>query len=321
MIIFLYGEDSFRSQEKLAAIKAKFLEKNNSGSGLSLFDFEEKIQKIKWSSLIVARDLFSPKRLIVIKNLISAAGAEIQKEGLDFLASKKEITEDKDTIIVFWEAGLSKGNSSLFKFLKLNSKHQEFENLNSHKLAGWISEKIKKNKADLGISSRAVDKLIAYVGNDLFQMENEIIKLASFKESGIIEEEDVDLLVKAKIDSNIFETLDAVSMGNKKRALKLLQKQLKKGDDPFYILSMYVYQFRNLLKIGEFFWKGISNQYEAAKLTKLHPFVVQKGMAQLRNYDENKLKEIYKKLQDIDVSSKTGKIDIKLALDKFVAEI
>jgi len=110
-------------------------------------------------------------------------------------------------------------------------------------------------------------------------------------------------------------------MVNKKKALKLLQDQLKKGDDPFYILSMYVYQFRNLLKIGEFFWQGRTNQYEVAKLTKLHPFVVQKGMAQLRNYDENKLKGIYQKLQDIDTGSKTGKIDIKLALDKFVAEI
>ena len=41
MIIFLYGEDGFRSQEKLKGIKDKFLEKNSSGSGLSYFDFEE----------------------------------------------------------------------------------------------------------------------------------------------------------------------------------------------------------------------------------------------------------------------------------------
>jgi DNA polymerase-3 subunit delta len=271
--------------------------------------------------LIGARDLFSVKRLVVIKNLITSSGIEIQKEALEFLKSKKEIAEDKDVVIVFWESGLPKENNGLFKFLKLNSKHQEFKTLDNNKLMAWISLRIKKNNPDSNISAKAAEKLIAYVGSDLFQMDNEIAKLANFKGSETIEEKDVDLLVKAKIDSNIFETLDAASLGNKKRALKLLQDQLKKGDDPFYILSMYVYQFRNLLKIGEFFWQGRTNQYEVAKLTKLHPFVVQKGMIQLKNYDENKLKEVYKKLRDIDISSKTGKVDIKLALDKFVAEI
>ena len=75
------------------------------------------------------------------------------------------------------------------------------------------------------------------------------------------------------------------------------------------------------MKIGEFFFQGLRNQYEVAKLTKLHPYVVQKGMDQLRNYNFEKLKRIYKKLEEIDLASKTGKIDIRIALDKFVAEI
>jgi DNA polymerase-3 subunit delta len=321
MIIFLYGDDSFRSREKLEAIKSKFLEKNSSGSGLSLFDFSEKIQKIDWPNLIGARDLFSPKRLIIIKDLIVSSGLDIQREALEFLKSKKEITGGKDVVIVFWESGRPKENNSLFKYLKSSSKHQEFGVLEGRKLADWVNARIKSIDPSSSIYPRALDKLMAYVGNDLFQMDNEIAKLLNFEERKTIEEKDVDLLVNAKIDSNIFETLDAASCGNKKRALKLLQDQLKKGDDPFYILSMYVYQFRNLLKIGEYFWQGMRNQYEIAKLAKLHPFVVQKGIAQLRNFDFEKLKRIYKKLEEIDLASKSGKVDIKLALDKFVAKI
>jgi DNA polymerase III delta subunit len=84
---------------------------------------------------------------------------------------------------------------------------------------------------------------------------------------------------------------------------------------------MYVYQFRNLLKIGEFYWQGRRNQHEISKVAKLHPFVVQKTLGQLKNFTEQKLLRIYKKLQELDLKAKTGKIDINLALDKFVVEI
>ena len=320
MIIFLYGEDNFRSREKLEAIKKKFFEKNSSGSGLSLFDFEEKIQGINWLEIAGARDLFSPKKLAIIKNLISSSSAEFQKETLNFLNSKKEISEDKDVVVVFWERDKPKENNSLFRFLKSNSKSQEFSILDDKKLAKWISLRIKEINPKISISPRALEKLIAYASSDLFQVDNEIAKLVNFKDN-IIEEKDVDLLVKARISSNIFETLDALSLGDKKKALELLHNQLKNGDDPFYILSMYVYQFRNLLKIGEYFEKGLRNQYEIAKLVKLHPFVVQKGTAQLRNYTLARLKDIFNKLEEIDIAVKTGKADILLALDKFVAGI
>ncbi|HHE45981.1 MAG TPA: hypothetical protein ENL05_01380 [Candidatus Moranbacteria bacterium] len=137
----------------------------------------------------------------------------------------------------------------------------------------------------------------------------------------IITEAEVDLLVKAKLEANIFKTIDALAYKNKKKALELLHNQLKKGDDSFYIFSMYIYQFRNLLKIGDLYFQGKTNQYEMAKLTKMSPFVAQRGIAQLRGFTLAQLKKIYKKLEEIDLQVKTGKMDIGLALDKFTVEI
>ncbi|TSD00325.1 MAG: Uncharacterized protein Athens071425_630 [Parcubacteria group bacterium Athens0714_25] len=84
---------------------------------------------------------------------------------------------------------------------------------------------------------------------------------------------------------------------------------------------MYVYQFRNLLKIAGLYFSGLSNEYAIAKETKLHPFVVKKGLAQVRTMDIKKIKNIYRNLAEIDLKVKTGKMDIILALDKFVVEI
>jgi DNA polymerase-3 subunit delta len=322
MLIFLYGEDNYSSREKLAEIKNKFIKYDKSASGLSSFDCEEKADIRDIISAMETANLLAPKRLVIIKNYIAGLSAAEQEKMLDFLKSRtKKIAEEKDLVAVFWESGSPAKNNALFKFLEKYAKKQNFEKLNDAKIRQWILKKIQNINEELSISNAAIDKLMAYAGSELFQLDNEIQKLASFKLRGKIEDEDVDLLVRSATDANIFETIDALSSGNKKRALEMLHIQLEKGEDPFYILSMYVYQFRNLLKIGEYYWQGMTNQYEVAKLAKLHPFVVQKGMRALANYNFDKIRSAYRKLLDIDIASKTGKIDIKLALDKFVAEI
>ena len=72
MIIFLYGEDEFRSLGKLAEIKNRFLEKNNPAPA-GLFDFAEKDWNIEEIIMnISSGGLFSSKKLVVIKNILSA---------------------------------------------------------------------------------------------------------------------------------------------------------------------------------------------------------------------------------------------------------
>jgi DNA polymerase III subunit delta len=321
MIIFLYGEDDFSSREKLVQIQNKFLEKNSQGASLAVIDFRENNQKMRFSDAASSGGLFSPKQLIIVKNVLIDADSSAQEEILDFLKTKKSIIESKDIIVVFWESENPKGKNSLFQFLLKNSKKQKFDKIEGVKLENWIIKKTQDLNSGAKFSKGALNKLIAYSGEDPFRLENEIRKLVNFKKGEIISEEDIEFLVKAKIDANIFKTIEAMSGGNKKAALKLLHNQLEKGEDPIYILSMYVYQFRNLLKIGEFYWQGRRNQHEISKVAKLHPFVVQKTLGQLKNFTEQKLLRIYKKLQELDLKAKTGKIDINLALDKFVVEI
>lgn len=346
MIIFLYGEDSSRSFEKLAEIKKKYLESDKSGSGLSLFDCGEKIIPAKITNVFGTANLLAPKRLVVVKRMISSFSESDQKEILIFLKKNKDrILEDKDLIAVFWEDNQPKKSNAIFKFLDSSAKKQNFEKLSGAKLNAWIIGKIKKIDPASSISKTALEKLILYAGNDSGMLGKELDKLVNYsggtpphqKNGGLnkdktdlgdfwcggkmISEKDVDILVNANLDANIFATVDAIGANNKKEALIMLHNHLKKGDDPFYIFSMFLYQFRNLLKIADLAESGISSEYEISKITKMHPFVIRKSLGQIRNFTFDKLKNIYQKLGDIDIQVKTGKIDIKLALDKFVAEL
>jgi DNA polymerase-3 subunit delta len=324
MVIFLYGEEVFQSYEKLLEIKNKFLSKNPTGSGLVVFDFKEEKKNIdfsKISSAISAKGLFFSKQLLILKNLIGFADEKVIEKTLDFLKTDKNVFEDQDLVLIFWEEKKISEKNKLFQILAQKGKKQEFPKLDAGKLSNWILKKSKEENLKVTFSKEAIEKLIAYTGGELFSIEQEIKKLANFKAEGIIEEKDVENLVNAKINSNIFNAIEAISSGDKKTALKLLHEQLEKGEDPNYIFSMYIYQFRNMLKVGEYFWQGNYNYNEIAKLAKLHPFVVKKTMAQLKNFSFEKTKNIYKKLEEIDIKLKTGKINPVLALDKLVAEI
>jgi DNA polymerase III delta subunit len=76
-----------------------------------------------------------------------------------------------------------------------------------------------------------------------------------------------------------------------------------------------------MLKVADLFERGIRSEYEISKISKLHPFVVKKSLMQIRSITLQKLKEIYGKLENLDTAAKIGKIDIKLGLDKFIAEL
>lgn len=322
MIIFLYGEDSFRSFGKLAEIKNKYLASDKSGSGLSLFDCDEKVLAEKIITAFETPNLLAPKRLVVAKRLIASFGEMDQKKILEFLKERRDkLLEDKDLVAVFWEENQPKKNNAIYKFLEKNARKQNFEKLTGVKLEQWIITRMKEIDEKAGISKPAVQKLILYAGNDMNLLDKELQKLANYSGGEMIGEKDVDLLVSANLDSNIFATVDAIGANNKKEALALLHRHLKKGDDPFYLFSMFLYQFRNLLKIADLRDRGISSEYEISKITKMHPFVIRKSLGQIRNFTFSKLKSIYQKLGDIDAKVKTGKLDMKLALDKFVAEL
>jgi DNA polymerase III subunit delta len=322
MIIFLYGEDSHRSLEKLAEIKKKYLESDKSGSGLSLFDCDEKFLVDKIINTFETANLLAPKRLVAVKRLISSFSEIDQKKILEFLKDhKKKLLEDKDLIVVFWEDKQPKKSNAIYKFLDNNAKKQNFEKLSGAKLNAWIIGKIKEADPASSISKTALEKLILYAGSDSSMLDKELEKLVNYSGGDMITENDVDILVNANLDGNIFATVDAIGANNKKEALSMLHNHLKKGDDPFYIFSMFLYQFRNLLKIADLTEKGVSSEYEISKITKMHPFVIRKSLGQTRNFTFEKLKKIYQKLGEMDTNIKTGKIDIKLALDKFVAEL
>jgi len=316
MIIFLYGQDTYRSHQKLNEIIESYKKIHKSGLNLRYveggdFNFEDAKNETQTISM------FDEKKLIIFRNTLDSLKEE--DKSLDFL---KKFIDSKDIIVVYEEKEADK-RLSLVKFLEKEAKAQEFQFLDGLKLKSWAKNQIEEYGGK--IEPSALDKLVEYVGSDLWWLKNEIEKLANYKNGKAISTADVDLLVKPKIEPEIFKTIDAIAFNNnqwsgKKQALKLLHDHLEKGDHPLYLLSMINFQFRNLLIIKDLMEKNVP-YYSIPKMTKMHPFVVKKTYEQARKFTFQELKKIYQKIFQVDLSIKTGKINPTAALDFLIVSL
>jgi DNA polymerase-3 subunit delta len=343
MLIFLYGPDNFRSRKKLNEIIGRFEEDGKNELNLEIFDGED-LEFNSFKNALTTVSFFSSKRLIIVKNLLTKGSAKLLEEFNEY-SSK---LDSKDAIVVFWEEKDPDKRTKLFKFFKKTGKSQEFKLLENYQITDWIKKELEKNFEKIRpglsdtvetkpclISSKAQKKIAAFVGSNLWQMKNEINKLAFYK-LGTIESDDIDALVASSITSNVFDIVDALGNKNQKDALRFLHEQLEKGENAIYLFTMIVYQFRNLIKIKSLIKpissvnefadtrcqnSGYLNSSSIAKETGLHPYVTQKTIVQTKKFSLTELKENYQELLNLDLLIKTGKIEPVAALDLLIVQM
>lgn len=311
MIYFIFGEDSYRSKEKLQEIILGYKEKHKSGLNLLYIDAKEKKFSDFYCNFKI-NSMFDEKKLIILSNVFSAK--DFQE---DFLENVETMENLKDIVVVYENEKVDE-RTKLFKSLQKKVKSQEFNFLQPVMLKKWVLQKFENNKVKIDFD--ALDLLVEFVKNNPWRMVNEINKLSNYKKNSVIKKEDILLQIKPSIENDIFKTIDALASKNKKQALSLLHKHLENGDNALYLLTMIAYQFRNLLIVKELSDKGIPYP-TLVKSSGLNPFVVRKISYLCNDFSMQELKKIYQKIFQADADIKTGKVDAETSLDLLLAEI
>ncbi len=339
MIIFFYGENDFKIKQKLKELEDKFI-KEVDLSGQNIFRLDgEKIKTEDFSNKLSNGSLFCQKRMIIITDLIKNKQKNILKELLDYLQKNK--VDQSDDIFIFIEKNIkSKNNKDLLKltgereaplnieekkfynFLSSQKYAQEIKNFNSIELATFIKKEVELY--NLKIDARDVQLLIALIGNNPWNLSNEIKKLAYYKPASALPEKiqknDIEKVVTGIFTENIFIFTDAISARNTKSALKILEEQYLSGSEPDYILSMLLRQFKILLQIRELLDLNYNSQKIISSL-KLHPFVVNKGINQAKNFEKNNIKKILNNLIEMENLNRKNQINLKVYLGLLIANL
>lgn len=310
MIILLHGEDTYRSRQKLKEIIDQYRAKHKTGLNLVRF-YEEDLDFDRVKEKIESVSMFNEKKLVVLESIFK--NKSFLEEFSDY-AKKSKLKGNQDTILIIYQTG----KIAITPFKSWLTMLEEFKPLSGADLFNWLKKETARQET--AISPAALKKIVVYLGNDLWQISSELSKLVSYKAGQSIEEEDIDSLVGAKIEVNIFKTLDALAQRDKKTALKFLHEHLNQGANEIYLLTMFIYQLRSLLKLKDLISRGASYQ-ALAKESGLHPYVVKKNWSVLQNFSLDQLKKIYQRLLEAEVAIKKGRLDGQTALDLLVAEI
>ncbi len=303
MIIFLYGEDSFRISRKTKEIIKGYEAKNPSGLNLLEFDFMEN-QLEDFFDSAKSGSIIPEKKLIILKNIYKVDTETL----LQFL--KKQNFGDRDDIILLVLSLSDSDSGELFKYLtKKPSQSQNFKPLKEYEAKAWVRQFADLSGIDL--TSEAVDFLVVSCGADLWRLDSEIKKLADYKIKGVVSKSQIEELTVPGANYKIFELTDAIAKKDKKRALEALYKALDNDEKPTELLGLLAWQMRNILRLK-------LNPEKSSGL-KLHPFVLGKAMAAAKLFSIEELGAFLSKIIALDLAFKTSARDERVKLSLLIA--
>ena len=311
MLILVYGDDTFRAQEKMGRLREAFVEKHDrAGFNLAEFGSGDKVGEILQA--VSSHPFMGSKRMVVIRDLVATTKAD----GKDQWASLASTPES--SIVVLWETMEPKAleKKPLFAVLSkgVDARTYPFPLLEGSALSKWTNERIAERGG--AIAPDALRELCDRVGGDLWQMDNEIGKLIAYASGRQIALADVDALVRATFDGEIFALVDAISRKESARAIRLLEEERLSGGSDFAIFGMLARQVRLLLGA-----RSLLDENPRASLSQLaadmeiNPFVAQKAIDQAKKFTLADLRATHDLLFRYDAGMKSGVLDAEMAVD------
>lgn len=293
MVLHLYGNDSFRLQERLLFLREAFRAKYDE-RGHHIVDIDAATSDIDTiRQHLRTAGLFSAKRFVIIRNL-----EHVHKEIVEQLAEEfRNVPEDTICCLVSEKEHL---HHSLQNVLQKIDKREEYQELNVAQLRTFIRTKVSLFRAT--IDDEAIDKLATSIGNDLWRQYHEIKKLAHYTTH--IRVVDVQEFVSDPLDDNIFHLTDALGMRNAKQVSELLEQQFSAGVSPQYLLAMLDRHLAVLYRVAVTNGQGLS----------LHPFVIQKAYQHIQHFSVAQLAIMCWQLVETDMYLKSHRTDPRVVL-------
>ena len=323
MIAVFYGKNEFAVHEALDALRTEL-----DGDGQLVHNTVQVdgAQAKPGELLDQCRTIpfLGSRRLIVVRDLLSRfdgrrRGKRTAEETLGdwgpFVQALPELPET--TALVFIDGDV-RAQNVLLQALRGNAEVKEFKELKQGDLAGWISRRAQL--LGIPVEARAVATLAGLVGTDLWLIDSELRKLATYAGDRPVSEDDVRSLVSLAREPNVFAMADAVIEGRSGDAIDLVQKLLADGDTAQRLLAMIARQYRLLLLTKEQL-DGGARPPDIATRVGVPPFALQRLLKQAPRYDIDGLRRAYGRLLEADLNVKRGLYDDGTSLHLLVFEL
>lgn len=295
------------------------------------------------------------RRLVVVEGLLKRLAASPRKPGVaQDLETAAEVAQDAEMVpaaprgqteallaylrqvpasteLVLVEDEIIQSGPVLRQLLELQREGRAriiaCQNPKKSDLPAWIRARAQKHRVTL--DAAAVAELAEFVGDDLRQLDQELIKLANYMAASsgraggqrIVTRDDVRRLVPATRAANVFELVDALGQGNAAAAARLLQHALDRDGEPsLRLLVMIARQYRLLIQAKALQAQGLKPADIARELS-IPDWTAPRLLAQAARHSFERLTMALERILAADEGIKTGKVGEREAMDILLAEL
>ena len=305
-LYLIYGEEDYlKLQYRNKLLKALV----NEGDNMNYSKYED--AGIDVSQVIEQAEtlpFFAEHRVILIEN--SGYGKKIPEQFGNYLSKISE-----STIFIFVEHSVDK-KGKLYKAAKAAGRDIEMNMPNESVLAKWVGAQLNEEKKQM--KRDAWSQFLIMTHESMDNMSRELEKLISYVgDRNQITVEDVNAVCVARVETKIFDMLNAISAKDMSKTMDLYQDMLSAKEPPMKILTMIVRQFRQMKVIKELSKFGNNASTIASKMG-MPDFAVRRTMQLSNNFSDVEISNLLEDAADFEERFKTGKLDEKMAVELII---
>lgn len=316
-VILLYGTEEYLMRWVTEQIADRYVQE-----AVRMLDFTE-IEGYRLSSAAGIMEACEMLPMMSEKRVVRVTDLNPKCDDLDLLSDFLSRVPDT-TILIFSQEEKGRLGKGFGQALAKAGKAYDISRVDRRTLGGFIRKYLKQE--GVAFEPDAVDTLIEVSGyydkdsgRTLSNIRADVAKVAAHS-SGTVTAEDVSEAVMPNEERDVFAFTDALTAGDKARAMRMLKVLLSYGGSEFNILGMICSQFEIMMLIRETAELGRPISVLTKQL-KFNEYRVRLLSRPAARYSSDQLKEILKKAYEVDRNIKTGVMEAPLALELFVAGV
>lgn len=264
------------------------------------------------------------KKLVVVKDIVEILDGD--EHNIDEkLSSYIGKLDDYLFLILMDKSNKIKKSTKLYKAIRKIDGIVEFNKLKGRDLNLWIEYKLRENNKEISntdLSYFIQKSTYSEYGSTktLYNLENEILKLANYTLEGSVSRDDIDQILTKTLDTNIFNLLASINKKDSDSALKIFNEMYISNEPIQKIFFMITRQLRLMLGYKLYREKGYTENEIGDKL-QIKSYECSKIASQSRGYTIEELENSLEYVLEIDVRQKTSSYDEKLGLEMLIISL
>lgn len=319
-VYLIHGEESYIIDDSIKQIASSVLKDEEMEFNYSQYDLNDTSLKVTLDDADTL-GLMADKKVVVLKNAIFLTGqkntAKVEHD-VSLLESYVQNPNPDTTLIIVAPYEKLDNRKKITKLITTQAFVIEAGRFNESRAEAWVYERTQA--LGIQISQGAIGRLLQNVGANLFVLENELNKMATYLNPGeSITEGIIDEMVAKTLEQNVFTLVEKVTTKQLDAAFTILYDLLRQNEEPIMILSLITRQFRIIFQTKILLQQG-GTQASIAKQLSLHPYAIKIAMEQGKQYTPDEVQDILRTLSDLDYKMKTES-NKKLQLELFLTSL